>query len=402
MPPRQGMAVALAWHRFLRNRPRLIDASLALTLFALSFPGSRLSGPADLSPHAWWTAVILTGIACLALPWRRTRPLTVAVIACTCALCAAALGFEPTVLLLGTVMVALFTLADHTSRRTANSVTFTAAGLIPLAAALAHHHDSVTLTVFAPAAILVLPTALGTTSRYRRAFLDAAQARADDAERTREQEARNRATAERIRIARELHDVVAHHFALAHAQAGVVAHLMRTDPDKARDIATDLVGTTSTALRELKATVSVLRQSDEPDSLAPAPGLAQLPDLATSLSAVGLQVTVSEDSAPRPLSPGVDLTAYRITQEALTNVTKHAPTRSAHVQVSYALDLVTVSITNGDDGLTPIAPSPSSGFGLLGMRERAHSVGGSLHTGPRPGGGYAVIAELPLHPAHAA
>ena len=396
-PPRQGFAVADRWHRLQRDHPRSVDASLALVSFALAFPGSLLNEPGVRSQYPWWSAVLVSGVASVSLMWRRTHPLAVAVISCSCAVVVTLLGFQPTALLLVPTMVALFTLADRTNRKLANSVTLATACLVPLVAIVTRPHVTIALTVFAPIAILVLPTALGTTALHRRAYIQAAQARAEDAERTREQEARNRAGAERVRIARELHDIVAHHFALANAQAGAVVHLMRADPEKAHEIATELMNTTSTALRELKATVSLLRQGDEPQELAPAPGLAQLPQLASSLEAVGLHVTIHVEGPEQPLSPGVDLTAYRIAQEALTNVTKHARTHAAHVSVTHARGRVTVSIANEDDGVAPVAPSLSSGFGLLGMRERAHSVGGTVRAGSRPGGGYEVVAELPLH-----
>src|SRR5258708_23820422 len=135
----------------------------------------------------------------------------------------------------------------------------------------------------------MLPIPIGITARLRSAYLEAANARAEYAERTREEEARHRVAEERMRIARELHDVAAHHLALANAQAGTIAHLMGTDPRRAQEMAGDLSGTISSALRELKATVGVLRQAGDPDApLEPTPGLAQLPDLAASFRSAGL------------------------------------------------------------------------------------------------------------------
>jgi signal transduction histidine kinase len=212
---------------------------------------------------------------------------------------------------------------------------------------------------------------------------------------------------ERVRIARDRHDVVAHHLALANAQAGTLAHLMRTRPDQAHRIIADLAGTTSAALRELKATVGVLRQPGAPDGLSvPASGLAELTGLTAALRSAGLSVLVVTEGVPRRLSPGADHTAFRIVQEALTNVTKHAAAEEARITLAYAEDGLTLTVTDDGNGDAPF-PAPDSGsggsggsggFGLMGMRERAQSVGGRLRAGPRPGGGFEVTAELPLCP----
>jgi len=225
----------------------------------------------------------------------------------------------------------------------------------------------------------------------RRAYLQAAHARAEYAEQTREEEARRRVAEERMRIARELHDVVAHHLALANAQAGTAAHIARTHPEQARRILAELTNSTSSALRELKATVGLLRQAGDSDApLEPAPRLAQLPGMAASLESAGLTVTVVTDGEPRWLSPGVDLTAFRIVQEALTNVTKHAAAKEARVRLAYSRDRLTITVTDEGDGATSAATGPNGGFGLIGMRERALSVGGRLRTGRRPEGGFQV------------
>jgi signal transduction histidine kinase len=238
-------------------------------------------------------------------------------------------------------------------------------------------------------------------SRFRRAYIESVKARAAHAERTREEEARLRVAEERMRIARELHDAVAHHMAVAHAQAGTAAHLADTHPEQTRKILADLVGTTSSALLELRATVGVLRHSAGPDAdpLEPTPGLDRLPTLVAACESAGLTVTVSTEGEPRPLSPGVDLTAYRIIQEALTNATKHAPDHTARVRLRYDSAQLTVTVANdGTPAGGTLPPVPGGGYGLMGMRERAHSVGGDLRAGPRPGGGFEVAAALPFQP----
>jgi signal transduction histidine kinase len=310
-----------------------------------------------------------------------------------------ALGYLPTPLLLAPVMAALYWLAVGTDTKTTRIYAGAAAGLVVGTALITSSTDSLGLKTIAPAAWVLLPAALGASTRLWRAYLDAVQTRAEHAERTREEEARHRVAEERMRIARELHDVVAHHLALANAQAGTAAHLVRSRPDQAEKILTELGGTTSSALRDLKATVGLLRQEGDPSApLEPAPGLAQLCDLTAAFGSAGLTVTVVVEGEPRRLSPGVDLTAFRIVQEALTNVSKHAATRTAQVRLAYSHDRLTIMVTDQGTGPVPSTPAAGSGFGLIGMRERAHSVGGRLVAGHRPTGGFEVGTELPLHP----
>lgn len=344
--------------------------------------------------------MLSAGFACTALLWRRSHPRTVVALTGVCALTVANLGYLLTVLLLAPVMVALYTLADRTDRKTARvHVLGLIAIVVPAALVVGPQSRSEYLTVITPIVWLLMPVALGTTTNLRRAYVEAVHARAEYAEQTREEEARHRVAEERLRIARELHDVVAHHLALANAQAGTAAHLVRSRPEQAQQILTELTGTTSAALRELKATVGLLRRPDDPDApLEPAPGLAQLPDLAASFGPAGLTVTVLTEGDPHPLSAGTDLTAFRIVQEALTNVSKHANSQAALVRLVYSHDRLGITVTDDGAGPSCAAPPPGSGYGLLGMRERAQSVGGRLRTGRRSEGGFEVTAELPLHP----
>jgi signal transduction histidine kinase len=244
---------------------------------------------------------------------------------------------------------------------------------------------------------VLVPITWGTATRLRADYLEAVHARAEIAERTREEEARHRVAEERMRIARELHDVVAHHLALANAQAGTAAHLQRTHPQQVQNILDDLAGTTASALRELKATVGLLRQTNDPDApLEPSPGLGRLSELTAAFATAGLKVDVTTEGAVRPLSPGVDLTAFRIIQEALTNVTKHAASDTAHVRLVYSHHRLTITVTDEGASTVTAAPAPGHGFGLIGMRERALSVGGRLKADHRAEGGFEVSTDLPL------
>ncbi|EGX60869.1 two-component sensor kinase [Streptomyces zinciresistens K42] len=385
----------------------VVDVVVVLALMGCAALGGSLTMPGARPPDQGRAATVLMGVSCLALLRHRTRPRTALVVTALCTVAAVGAGYLLTPLLLAPVMAALYWLAAHTDDHTTRLFGVPTIAALTLAAVFADtmHSLSLPLRTIGPVFWLLLPLAAGRMTQLRRAYVTAVQARAEHAERTREEEARLRVTEERMRIARELHDVVAHHLALANAQAGTAAHLVGSSPEQAQRILTDLTGTTSSALRELKATLGLLRRNGETDSapLEPAPGLHRLPELVASCASAGVGVTVSREGEPRPLSPGVDLTAFRIVQEALTNVTKHATTETAHVRLVYSGARLLISVT--DDG--PAAPAacrlaPGGGFGVMGMRERAHSVGGALRAGPRPGGGFEVTTELPLQPHESA
>ncbi|MET8979571.1 sensor histidine kinase [Streptomyces sp. NPDC004539] len=388
------------WQRYAGEHARTVDTMSAVLLFAAFLFGSEITMPRAEQPDETLPTLAYGAVACVALLlWQRSRPRTTTALTAACVAGGSALGHLLTPLLLAPLMLALYRLATLTRRRTVRRYYAGSLALVVLSAVLL---DPVphpwAMKVVSPAAWLLLPAVLGNAVRLSRAYLTAVQQRAEFAERGREEEARHRVTEERVRIARELHDVVAHHLALANAQAGTAAHLARTHPQQVAGILTDLSGTTSSALRELKATVGLLRQAGESEApLAPAPGLDRLAELTRACATAGLDVEVSTEGAPRPLSPGVDLTAYRIVQEALTNVAKHAGTRAARVRLRYGRDHVTLTVT--DDGTGPAAGPAAQGFGLIGMRERALSMGGALHAGHRPEGGFEVTTRLPLYPA---
>ena len=218
--------------------------------------------------------------------------------------------------------------------------------------------------------------------------------RAVEFRRTRAEESRRRAGEQRMAIARELHDVLAHHISLISVQAGVALHLMDEQPEQARTALTAIRQASRESLGELRSVLELLRHGEEGAPRAPAPGLEALDALVERTSAAGLPVTVEVTGAARPLPAAVGLAAYRIVQEALTNVTRHAGRPvTATVRLDYAPDQLTVEVT--DDG--PGAEDASgTGSGLLGMAERAAALGGQLDAGPRPGGGFRVAARLPV------
>ena len=219
--------------------------------------------------------------------------------------------------------------------------------------------------------------------------------RARDSRREREREGQRRADEERLRIARELHDVLAHNISLINVQSGVALHLLEEHPEQARGALSAINEASAEALREMRSVLGVLRRVDEQPPRAPTAGLIRLPDLVSSSLSAGVTVDVDVNGDQRPLPASVDLAAFRIVQESLTNVARHADASAAAVQLTYGERELTVQIE--DDGhRTPAARSPNGGNGIPGMRERAAALGGDLQAGPRPGGGFRVRATLPL------
>jgi signal transduction histidine kinase len=226
-------------------------------------------------------------------------------------------------------------------------------------------------------------------------FVRARRERARDAARMQEEEARRRASEERLRIARELHDALGHHLSLINVQAGVALHLNEELPEQTRAALDAIRQASKEALTELRSVLDILRQVDEQPPRTPTPTLRQLDDLVSRAAAAGLQVRTETVGQVRPLPFGVDVAAYRIVQEALTNVARHAGPATATVQVAYGERDLTLQVD--DDGRGPAAHATAGGGkGILGMRERVAALGGDLEAGPRPAGGFRVRARLPL------
>jgi signal transduction histidine kinase len=217
-----------------------------------------------------------------------------------------------------------------------------------------------------------------------------------------QEEARRRVDEERLRIARELHDVVAHTMATINVQAGAAAHVLPTRPEAAAEALQAIKAASKEGLRELRAILNVLRQADEADPTQPAPGTAQLETLVDGARRAGLETTLTVTGKPSPLPAAVDLAAYRIVQESLTNAIRHAGPAEAAVALCYGDGELRIDVADTGRGqsagaVTGGTGSEGAGHGLAGMRERAAAVGGSVETGPSPGGGYRVAARLPLH-----
>jgi signal transduction histidine kinase len=242
------------------------------------------------------------------------------------------------------------------------------------------------------AALLAAVLLLGEAVRNRRAWAGEVRERLLRAEQEREREAERRVQQERLRIAREMHDVLAHTIAAINVRAGVGADVIDDSPEKARQSLLDIRRQSRDAIAELKATLGVLRGGATEAPRAPAPGLAQLDGLIEMAGGAGVGVEVSVTGEARPLPAVVNLTAYRVVQESLTNVIRHAPSSPARVHVHFDADALVVRVEDDGDGTA----NGAAGYGLVGMRERVAAVGGTLDAGPAAGGGFRVHATLPI------
>jgi signal transduction histidine kinase len=220
--------------------------------------------------------------------------------------------------------------------------------------------------------------------------------RAAALQRSREEELRRRAGEERMRMARDLHDVVAHNISVINVQANTALHLMDRQPERARMALTTINDVSKQALVELRSVLGVLRDAGESAPRSPSPGLSRLGDLADGAAAAGLAVDIEEAERPAPLPADVDLAAYRIIQEALTNTARHSGGAKATVSVGYGDGALVIEVD--DDGIgRPPGREGAPSHGIAGMTERAKALGGTLQAGPRPGGGFGVRVWLPVH-----
>ncbi|WP_410643277.1 sensor histidine kinase [Amycolatopsis sp. lyj-346] len=372
-------------------RRRFVVLPAVIVLLVGVFQLADRDSAAWVAPHGW--QVVVTGTASAALLWRHRYPVPVAWVT---AVLGGVLPVIPphTVVVDTACIIALYTVARRTDRRTAWTMAAVATALLTVSSVAWLPDHLANIRTVLPANYIAIAVAVGDSVRANRALLRQAEERAREAERSGEEEARRRVRDERVRIARDLHDVVAHHITLVNAQAGVAHHLLDRQPDKARQALAGIKDTSRAALDELRATVGLLRQDDDPpESLRPTPGFADVGALVESFRTAGFDVRLSSHGATRPLAGAADLAAYRIVQEALTNAGKHGTERGAHVDLTYTADVLRLTVTNS---ASPGHRGPGTGHGLIGMRERAGSAGGSCTAGPRADGQFEVRAVLPL------
>jgi signal transduction histidine kinase len=418
--------VRAAWRWWRRSPAR--DIVFAGLMTAITVWGSYGEGhphnPADRVqfhgpiPQPSAGALLLVALASGVLIWRNRWPLAVLSVSTAGVLGYTLLGYVNGAALLAPA-AAVYALATNVSVRKA-----LAASAITLAVLLAATSASNPFGTATGGTVIVLPVLIaavclgGIAVANRRAFVASIQARADD-------EARLRIDEERLRIARELHDVVAHTMSTINVQASAAAMVLTERPDAAAESLQAIRAASKNGLRELRAILNVLRQADDAEPTAPAPGLGQLDALIAGANQAGLPTTLTVTGEPAVLPPSVDLAAYRIIQESLTNAIRHAGPATATVSLTYRTGALLIEVADTGRGVPPFSArdvsnghgsarsgaghpgaghsgsgqsgswQPGSGHGLVGMRERAAAAGGTLQAGPAPGGGFTVTATLP-------
>jgi signal transduction histidine kinase len=331
-----------------------------------------------------WAVYLLLAAAGLALVFRRQFPVAVLAVSLGATLLAGAIHAGMIWLAL---IVAFFSavVAGKRLAAVASLVIGFVASCWPIWLIGRDGHTSVSVALGIAAWLLVL-LAAAEFVRFRRQ-------RAAELARNRADQLRRQASEERMRIARDLHDVVAHNISVINVQANTALHLMDRQPERARDALTAIHDVSKQALTELRSVLGVLRSDDELAPRAPSPGLGQLDDLLSAVSGAGLKPLLHQRGGQRQLPAAVDLAAYRIVQEALTNVTRHSASGTADVVISYEEDGVLVQVDDAGPARSPA--TAQAGNGITGMTERAQALGGRLSAGRRPDGGFRVAAWLP-------
>jgi signal transduction histidine kinase len=388
------------WIRRVPARGWVADGLLALAVLLVNFSAAFLSGVVEVNVESWRSTdalgYLLLSVGPLALVFRRRWPLPVLAVTLAASTLYSARHYPEG----GTglaIFVALYTVAVVEERRRLVVAAAAAVALMAASSELVFYRATMFDGEPLYGAVLLLSAWwLGEAVRNRRAYVAELRDRAEQAERTREEEARRRVDEERLRIARELHDVVSHSIGVISVQAGVAAHLLRRRPDKAAQSLEAIRHASDEALGELHTMLGVLRQPDDGrPPLAPAPGLAQLDALVAQAEAAGLKVEVAVEGEPRALPHAVDLACYRIVQESLTNVVRHAGASRATVTVDHHDGEVVIEVRDDGLGAPAAVPAAGAGQGINGMRERARALGGTLEAGPCPDGGFLVRARLP-------
>ena len=381
--------------------PRLLlaDVLVAAVLAGIAFAGLAVAPHQAEFEEPDLVAGVLTLGQTLPLALRRRAPGAVLVAVWLATVAYLVLGYPPNTPVFVGAIAATYAVAAYGPGRTplAGAV-FVAGALAALAIAGAAAEADWALVDFAASALAFLTAwVLGDRVRTRRAYTAALEDRAVRLEREREAEAKAAVLDERSRMARELHDVVAHGVSVIVVQATAARRVLPNDVAAAQEALASIEATGRTALSELRTLLGALRTEDELGSLRPQPDLNALAELVERTRVAGLPVELRIAGERRPLSPGVDVSAYRIVQEGLTNVLKHAPGARATVVVGYDEDGLRVEVSDDGPG-APIESRDGAGHGLMGMRERVILLGGDLTAGPLPGGGFAVRAFFPLQP----
>jgi len=373
---------------------------LALGLLALAeaavFSRLSASGP-------WEFYAIASAVAFIPLAWRRRAPIPVWAISGAATLAAMAFHGSPGPLALGP-LIALYTVATTSPRRVSLAAGVITLLGVTLGVLASRQSETLTWEKFGlPLVVVASCWLIGDNLRVRRAYVAELEAKAAHAEADRAVERTRAISQERTRIARELHDVAVHHVSLIAVQAGA-ARLLAEQADPRTDERKPLAAIEQTArqaLEELRQILGVLRHDAEPQALTPPPGLGQLDQLLDEVRRSGLPVTLTIHGTPATLPPAIDLSAYRIVQEALTNVVKHEGTVPTTVVVRHRPTDIELEITNDSATRDHRSTTTGHGHGIVGMRERVAIFGGQLDAHHRADGGFAVVARIPLNATRA-
>ncbi|MEW2251971.1 MULTISPECIES: sensor histidine kinase [unclassified Streptomyces] len=394
---------------FLRRHPVGVDAFWAVVLFGLSLV-SAAADHATRGTHAPALVVPVALLLCLVVALRRRMPEKMLLLALALGVAQLALDVE-TMPADFAMLVIVYTVAATGARWASRLALATGLSAASVAQLRWPHTDA---SVAGNVAVVVFQTVpfalawvLGDSIRTRRAYYAQLEERAARLEKEREAQAKVAVAAERARIARELHDVVAHNVSVMVVQADGAAYVLDAAPDQAKKALETISSTGRQALAEMRRLLGVLRTGEpqEGGEYVPQPDVQQIEDLVEQCRTSGLPVDFKVEGTPRPLPSGVELTAYRIVQEALTNTRKHGgPNAGASVRLVYFDDGLGLLVEDDGKGapheLYEEGGIDGRGHGLIGMRERVGMVGGTLDAGPRPGGGFRISALLPLKPAH--
>jgi signal transduction histidine kinase len=386
-----SLGTVRSWWRSLDRR--LVDAAVVLVLVVVTaLPLATRPLTDGQRPSEVW-AYLLVAAICVPFAFHRRYPVAAISVACGALILYAAGRYA------AYPGIPIFVLVAGISLHSTRSRALLAAGLgaVAISVGVLLQPEGVATASTWVASLLALAVAWlwGENLRNRRARWAAMEERARRLEAEREERDRQAVTAERLRIARELHDVVAHSMSVIAVQSGVANHVIDSRPAQARQALATIEATSRSALVELRRLLGVLRQGDDPvASLEPNPGLAELGRLADQIRSAGVEVDLTVEGEPGDLPPGVDLSAFRIAQEGLTNVLKHGG-GMAHVLVRYGPGAVAVEIADDGRAAEDDATGDGTGHGLIGMRERVAVFGGELSAGPVPGGGYRMAARLP-------
>ncbi len=389
-------AVRAAWLHALRHRHRHTDPAVAALLLAVVLI-TTVTDVAPEGPGPGLAEGTAAAVACGSLLLRRRHPLLVVAVSTVAAEAyLALLHGEGGDLVLAAPLIAVYTLAERSGRRPGVVIGGVVVFVLGAVHVLIKPASWIGSENLALAALGGLAVALGEASRTRRAYVAEVEERAQRAERDREVEARARITEERLRLARELHDAVGHQLALVAVQAGVADHVLESSPGAAREALGHVRAASRAAIAELHATVDLLRTEDAGPAAPPAPtvGLGALPSLVAGFARSGLEVEQHHEGGARALPPAIDLTAYRVVQEALTNASRHGSGTRVVLRVDYAPDEIAIRVENGVR--SGAAAGSVEGHGITGMRERVTALGGTVHAGPDRHGSFRLTAVIPL------